>query len=89
MSTFHPLIHLLGHNGEEAIPMLMLNHSDSKPEAPPLRARAPSIADNKVGNLIGGDSLGNLGKLGNLTDRGDNLTKTTGDKQDIMIFISL
>ncbi|BFZ21141.1 hypothetical protein BsWGS_24179 [Bradybaena similaris] len=44
---------MLGHNGEEAIPMLMLNHADSKADNP-VRSRAPSNAD-KTGALIGVD----------------------------------
>lgn len=44
---------LVGHNGEEAIPMLMLNHSDGKGENP-VRSRAPSNAD-KTSILIGVD----------------------------------
>ncbi|KAK3802947.1 hypothetical protein RRG08_051702 [Elysia crispata] len=39
---------LLGHNGEEAIPMLMLNHADSKGENP-ARSRAASNADKNNG----------------------------------------
>ncbi|CAG5132986.1 unnamed protein product [Candidula unifasciata] len=69
----------LGHNGEEAIPMLMLNHADIKSENP-VRSRASSNAD-KTGALIGVDHSmsGSTLRISDIrpTDNQTSLSSTT------------
>ncbi|XP_059146202.1 potassium voltage-gated channel protein Shaw-like isoform X3 [Physella acuta] len=68
---------LIGHNGEEAIPMLMLNHTDKADI--PVRSRATSNAD-KIGNLLDHSLSGSTLKVTDIrpTDNQPSSTALTG-----------
>ncbi|XP_059146205.1 potassium voltage-gated channel protein Shaw-like isoform X5 [Physella acuta] len=67
----------IGHNGEEAIPMLMLNHTDKADI--PVRSRATSNAD-KIGNLLDHSLSGSTLKVTDIrpTDNQPSSTALTG-----------